>query len=143
MDILLKLHKVETLTRERIQEYFDNTFRKNDFSECVFIETLNILENKYNLSFNRQKENNKKMPNEKDVERIKKKYPIGTRIKLHKMDDKYAVPVGTCGTVDYIDSIGQIHMIWDNGRTLALIESEDCFEILEKPKENIDMEVKI
>jgi len=59
------------------------------------------------------------------------------------MADNFAVPVGTCGTVDYVDDEGQIHMNWDNGRTLPLIESEDCFQIIELPKDNIDMEVKI
>lgn len=83
------------------------------------------------------------MLSQKEVERIKNKYPVGTRIKLHYMADKYAVPTGTCGTVDYIDDDGQIHMHWDNGRTLALIESEDSFQIIEKSKDNIDMEVKI
>lgn len=83
------------------------------------------------------------MLNEKQVERIKNKYPIGTRIRLHHMADSYAVPMGTLGTVDFVDDDGQIHMNWDNGRTLALIESEDAFEIIERPKDNIDMEVKI
>ena len=83
------------------------------------------------------------MLNEKEVERIKNKYPIGTRIRLHHMADSNAVPMGTLGTVDFIDDDGQIHMNWDNGRTLALIESEDAFEIIERPKDNIDMEVKI
>lgn len=83
------------------------------------------------------------MLNEKQVERIKNKYPIGTRIRLHHMTDADGVPSGTLGTVDYVDDAGQIQMTWDNGRTLALIESEDAFEIIEKPKDNMDMEVKI
>ena len=83
------------------------------------------------------------MLNEKQVERIKNKYPIGTRIRLHHMADSNAVPTGTLGTVDFIDDEGQIHMAWDNGRTLALIESEDAFEIIERPKDNIDIDVKI
>lgn len=83
------------------------------------------------------------MLNSKEVERIKNKYPSGTRIKLHYMNDDYAVSSGTLGTVDYVDNAGQIQMTWDNGRTLALIEKEDSFEIIEKPKDNIDMEVKI
>ena len=83
------------------------------------------------------------MLNEKQVERIKNKYPTRTRIRLHHMADDYGVACGTLGTVDYVDDAGQIQMTWDDGRTLALIEGEDAFEIIEKPKDYIDMEVKI
>ena len=46
------------------------------------------------------------------------------------MDDSQAVPSGTLGTVDHIDDDGQIHMNWDNGRTLALIYGVDQFETI-------------
>lgn len=82
------------------------------------------------------------MLNEKEVQRIKNKYPTGTRIKLHHMADDYAVPSGTLGTVDFVDDAGQIQMTWDNGRTLALIESEDSFMIISKPQD-IDNNIKI
>ena len=52
-------------------------------------------------------------------------YPPGTRILLEHMDDKFAVPDGTRGTVDHVDDAGQIHMRWDNGRTLAIIPQVD------------------
>jgi len=71
----------------------------------------------------------------KDIEKIKEKYPVGTRIKLNFMDDNYSVPSGTCGTVDFVDDEGQIHMIWDNGRTLALIDGVDNFEIIDYEKD--------
>jgi len=69
-----------------------------------------------------------------NIERIKEKYPVGTRIKLKYMDDDYAVPSGTCGAVDFVDDEGQIHMLWDNGRTLALIDGLDDFEIIDIEK---------
>lgn len=59
-----------------------------------------------------------------------RKYPSGTRIQLDHMDDLFPVPDGTVGTVDYVDDAGQIHMIWDNGRTLALVSGEDEFHII-------------
>ena len=71
----------------------------------------------------------------KDIEKIKEKYPVGTRIKLNFMNDNYSVPSGTCGTVDFVDDEGQIHMIWDNGRTLALIDGIDSFEIIDYEKD--------
>lgn len=63
---------------------------------------------------------------------MKTKYPVGTRIKLIHMDDPFAVPDGTKGTVTYVDDAGQIHMRWDNGRTLALVEGVDEFEVIEE-----------
>ena len=57
-------------------------------------------------------------------------YPPGTRIELIHMDDKWAVPSGTRGTVDYVDDAGQIHLIWDNGRTLAIVPQVDSFRKL-------------
>ena len=71
---------------------------------------------------------------------IKNRYPIGTRIKLDYMDDPYAVPSGTFGTIDYIDDEGQIGVLWDDGRNLALIYGVDKFEVVDIKK---DIEEKI
>ena len=65
---------------------------------------------------------------EKRVKRIREQYPPGTRLQLDHMDDPYApIPPGTQGTVDFVDDAGQVHMQWDNGRTLALIPGVDSF----------------
>lgn len=65
------------------------------------------------------------------AERMQKQYPEGTRLLLNSMNDPYApVPPGTRGTVDFVDDAGQIHMKWDNGRTLAIVPSEDDFRKL-------------
>ena len=65
---------------------------------------------------------------EKRVERIREQYPPGTRLQLEHMDDPYApVPPGTQGTVAFVDDAGQVHMEWDNGRTLAIIPGVDRF----------------
>lgn len=63
---------------------------------------------------------------------VRLNYPPGTRVMLDHMDDKYAVPDGTRGTVDHVDDAGQIHMKWDNGRTLALVPQVDSFRKLTK-----------
>ena len=84
------------------------------------------------------------MFNDKKVKKIKEKYIKGTRIKLNYMSDDYGVESGTLGTVDFVDDEGQIHMNWDNGRTLALVPNLDSFSIIEKDKDlNNNMEVKI
>ena len=72
-----------------------------------------------------------KWPTHEEVQRIKDQYPPGTRIRLNSMSDPWSpVPDGTEGTVDMVDGIGQIHMKWDNGRTLALVPSEDSFSVI-------------
>lgn len=66
---------------------------------------------------------------------MKTKYPIGTRIELIHMIDTFAVPDGTKGTVAFVDDAGQIHMRWDNGRSLAIIEGVDTFRVITKEEE--------
>ena len=81
------------------------------------------------------------------VQCMKDSYPPGTRIMLISMDDPYApIPSGMRGTVDYVDDAAQIHMRWDNGRTLAIVPEEDDFrrlteeELAEEQNEDIDEE---
>ena len=42
-------------------------------------------------------------PNIEIVEAIRKEYPVGTRVRLTKMDDIQAPPLGTEGTVASVD----------------------------------------
>ena len=70
--------------------------------------------------------------NQKDIDKIREKYPEGTVIRLFSMNDEQDVPPQTLGTVNHVDDIGTIHMRWENGSGLGLIEGEDQFEILEK-----------
>ncbi len=89
---------------------------------------------------NRIKEENdeKENPDMNEYERLRRlagrhreTYPPGTRLELIDMNDPYApVPSGTRGTVKYIDDMAQIHMEWDNGRTLPLNSDEDSFRKL-------------
>lgn len=63
--------------------------------------------------------------------RYKEMYPPGTRVVLNHMEDPWSpVPAGTRGTVAAVDAIGQIHMKWDNGRSLALVPGADSFRKL-------------
>ena len=67
---------------------------------------------------------------EKEI--IKKKIPVGTKVRLIKMDDEHPVPPGTTGIVNHIDDMGQIHVAWENHSTLALIYDKDKFEIIKE-----------
>lgn len=66
-------------------------------------------------------------PSKDEVARLRMKYPAGTKIILHHMDDPYPVPEGTVGEVVTVDDAGSIHVAWSNGSSLALIEGVDDF----------------
>lgn len=58
-------------------------------------------------------------------------YPPGTRLELIFMgNDPNPVPPGTRGTVELVNSLGDIEVNWDNGRSLSLIPGEDSFRKL-------------
>lgn len=60
-------------------------------------------------------------------------YPGGTRIELISMKDEYSpINPGTKGTVVFVDCAGNIHMKWDDGRTLAIIPTTDRFKKIGK-----------
>ena len=59
------------------------------------------------------------------VQTLRKQYPEGTRVKLVKMDDPQAPPMGTQGTVIGVDDIGSIMVRLDNGSSLNVIYGED------------------
>ena len=70
-------------------------------------------------------------PNERQLEALRERFPKGTIIRLNHMDDEIApVPSGTIGEVQMVDDGGNIHMVWQNGRTLSLIDGVDDFEII-------------
>ena len=67
----------------------------------------------------------------KNADRLRGIYPPGTRIILIKInDDPAPVPADTRGTVTSVDSMGTIHVRWDNGRTLGVIPGIDKFRLL-------------
>lgn len=68
---------------------------------------------------------NNGFPSQAQVDRIRVVYPIGTRVRLLKMDDVQAPPVGSLGTVTHVDSIGTLHINWDCGSTLGAVMVED------------------
>ena len=71
-------------------------------------------------------------PSMEVVERIKTRYPAGTRVKLVQMDDPQAPPIGTLGTVKGVDDTGSILVNWDNGSSLNVVYGEDKVIILGK-----------
>ena len=70
-------------------------------------------------------------PSRETVERIRKQYPIGCCVELLRMDDVGAPPIGTKGTVRYVDDIGSLGIAWDNGSSLQVVYGEDLCRKLE------------
>ena len=71
-------------------------------------------------------------PRHEEVLRIRKQYPVGTRVELVKMDDPQAPPIGTKGTVRGVDDIGSIMVAWDNGCGLSVAFGVDaCRKVVE------------
>lgn len=63
---------------------------------------------------------------ERELERLRKEYPEGSRVELIYMDDPYRkIPAGTKGTVTGVDDIGTIHVNWDGGGCLGIAYGED------------------
>lgn len=61
------------------------------------------------------------LPTKETVEMLRSGYPNGTRVRLVKMNDLQAPPVGTEGTVVGVDGIGSLIMLWDNGSGLNVL----------------------
>ena len=59
------------------------------------------------------------------VERLRREYPVGCRVKLLQMEDVQAPPIGTKGPVRGVDDIGSIMVRWDNGSSLSVAYGED------------------
>ena len=55
---------------------------------------------------------------------------VGKRVELIYMNDKQAPAAGTKGTVRRVDDMGTIHVNWDNGSSLGLVDGEDTFKII-------------
>ena len=66
------------------------------------------------------------------VRYLREKYPKGTRIVLVRMEDENAPPIGTKGTVVWVDDMATIHVNWDNGSSLGVVLGEDECEIVKE-----------
>ena len=64
-------------------------------------------------------------PNRETVGRVRQQYPTGCRVKLVRMDDSQAPPIGTRGTVIGVDDTASILVRWDNGSGLNVIYGKD------------------
>lgn len=76
----------------------------------------------------------------KNADRLNGIYPPGTRVILLQMgDDPRPIEPNSRGTVAHVDSMGTVHVNWDNGRTLGVIPGIDIFRPL--TQNELDAEV--
>ena len=66
-----------------------------------------------------------KFPSKETIERLRKEYPVGCRVELIQMNDPFAPPIGTKGTVQGVDDIGSIMVAWKNGSSLSVAYGAD------------------
>lgn len=72
-------------------------------------------------------------PSEKIVERIRKRYPAGTRVELLEMNDPHRMmPKGLKGTVTWVDDTGTICVDWDNGSSLGVVYGIDRCRVIDE-----------
>ena len=79
------------------------------------------------------------MMNREKIAQIKKSYPPGTRVELISMEGESKMPSGLEGTVTIVDDIGQIHVDWDNGSTLALVPETDSYRKLPEQAQTTEL----
>lgn len=59
---------------------------------------------------------------EKKINQLKEKYHKGDRVRLINMESEaYLVPRDTEGTVVGVDDLGSVHVNWDNGMCVAVL----------------------
>ena len=81
----------------------------------------------------------------RQAQRYKAQYPPGTRLMLLEMGrDPHSVESNTRATVDFVDDIGNINCVFDNGRHFGIVPGEDSFrkltdeELAEEQTDDID-----
>ena len=66
------------------------------------------------------------VPTKQCIQNMKEAFPEGAEVELVFMDDIYrTMPAGLKGKVLFIDSIGTIHVAWENGSSLGVVWNAD------------------
>lgn len=67
-----------------------------------------------------------RFPSKKVVERLRQRYPKGTRVELVQMNDLYTkLKPGDRGIVDFIDDTGTVFVNWDLGSSIGVVYGVD------------------
>lgn len=69
--------------------------------------------------------------NDKRVLERKKEFKPGDKVKLINMEsESYLIPINSIGTVIEVDDIGSIHVKWEDGRIIAVLDIDG--DVVEK-----------
>jgi hypothetical protein len=69
-----------------------------------------------------------KLPSKETVERLRERYPAGTRVELVSMDDQYSkLQPGDKGSIEFFDATGTAFVKRDGGSNLGLVYGADRF----------------
>jgi len=86
--------------------------------------------------------------NEERLRKLREMYPKGTIVELKEdmegeqnKEGKSTMPAGLKGKVCFVDDIGDIHVNWENGSSLAIVPTLDVFEIVEDNEEKMNLEI--
>lgn len=67
-----------------------------------------------------------------EVKEIKQKYKVGSYIEIIKLYDyDIDVPTGIRAVIEYIDELGNLHIICDNGKRVVIVIEIDEFKMIE------------
>ncbi len=66
------------------------------------------------------------------LQELREIYTPGTKVRLLKMDDAQAPPLGTIGKVRNVDDLGTIHISWESGGGLGVVWGEDKIVLVDK-----------
>mgnify|MGYP002519936365 CR=1 FL=1 len=80
--------------------------------------------------------------NKENVERLRQRYPEGTRICMDSMDDYCPIESGTCGTVEFVDDAGTLHCKFDNGRTFGVVPDVDKFHKIDLEQTQVNKQTE-
>ena len=60
---------------------------------------------------------------------------VGDRVELVSCSDPWTrLEPGSTGTVRHVDALGTLHVDWDDGHRLGLVEGQDRWRVLDPPQ---------
>lgn len=67
-----------------------------------------------------------------DANEARVAYPVGARVRLDETSDPFTdLKPGDEGQIAFIDSMGTVHIVWQNGSTLGMIPGQDRFTLVD------------
>jgi len=72
------------------------------------------------------------------LEARRERFKVGSRVELISVNDPYTkLKPGDQGRVEFIDDIGTVHIVWDNGSSLGAAYGEDHIKLVPEPMADV------